>query len=510
MWNRILLVIGLQMSLVLMAHATDTLMILDKVPVWVTGAGASQAEYRSRMLTLYHNSCQLGLAGGPGYSTNGTALIWNRETLKYWQQRLEFGVAAATDTPKVWHAIQPGALVIDTLLQPGASFSFWLRLPAQQLYWRMLTAWRPLLVPRWGGYSTRLVADTAELGLRLQNVARYQGAQIAWKAVSGNLPDIRPGHTLELYFERQQGIADSSLEYRLLSNDEPYLTESWQPTGHLLRLPSLAPGHSYRLEIRYQHMPEMVSQRIITMPSWYQQPLWVGVLVLCTCLLVGILLYLRYRRRLSASRKDHAALQDQLRRLEAQLNPHFVYNALGSIGGLMSQSKYAEADLYLGEFGKLLRATMNYSRLDRSYSLAAEISMLENYCRLEQLRFGFTYHIAVDSKLVPDEVLLPPMLVQPLVENAIRHGVQRVSKGGEISIQYKRLTEEDGFQVLVTDNGPDWHQPSKHEGTGTGLLVTKQRIQYLNALYSHAEIRFELNRAGQQTVATLSLLHWLA
>jgi sensor histidine kinase YesM len=200
-------------------------------------------------------------------------------------------------------------------------------------------------------------------------------------------------------------------------------------------------------------------------------------------------------------------LQDKLRRLQAQLNPHFVYNAISSIAGIMSRREYDKAAAYLADFGKLLRETMNYSQTERHYTLAAELTMLQHYCRLEQMRFGFALQVEVDPTLYPEEVLLPPMLTHPLVENAIHHGVQGLPEGGEVTIRYQR--QHNDLLIRVTDNGPGLKESSYHDGSGTGLYVTRERIKYLSQLYNNTIIEFELYRKDNLTVASLCFRDWM-
>jgi sensor histidine kinase YesM len=252
-------------------------------------------------------------------------------------------------------------------------------------------------------------------------------------------------------------------------------------------------------------MKEFWSMQLMATRPWYLEPLWVGLQVLLFCLLAGMLFYRRYRFRLRRSEMHNEALQDQLRRLQLQLNPHFLYNALSSIAGLVVNRQYEEANVYLSEFGRLLREAIECSKPGRPFSLKEELIMLERYCRLEQLRFGFRYTIESDPALQPAEVQLPAMLVQPLVENAILHGVHGLKEAGHISISYQR--EGRHFVIRVTDNGPGFKKDNSHQGTGIGLALTRQRIKYMSDL-SGADIRFSLVREANHTVASIRFSEW--
>lgn len=489
----------------LYGRAGDTLLIVDRLAVWLPGVQAAQVLQPERRLRLYQPRWQLGLAA-PGMVLRGTALLWHRQAWGGLPPAAELGLSGAADVPRRWRKAVPGTLLIDTLLPIGEQLQCWLRVPGGPA-WRLLTVERPALRPRWAGYLLKAATDTAELRARQQQVAMQLPAHLPWRPPGSGLPVLAPGYTAELLLQPRPGLPDSSLEYRLLPTEGPWSAPAWQPTGHLLRLPALPAGRTYQLELRYRGYTDVLAMPVVLAPRWYQRPWRLAALLLALAAIAVLYQYLRYRRRLQRSQQNHDALQDQLRRLEAQLNPHFVYNSLSSIGGLMAQQKYQEAHTYLSEFGRLLRETISYSKMDQLYTLEAELNMLQHYCRLEQLRFGFTYELTVDPQLDPTGVQLPPMLTQPLVENAIRHGVQRLASGGHIGISYSRHGAD--FEVRVTDNGPGLHNGTTHNGTGTGLQVTRQRIAYLNALYGRGGIHFGLAREQHETVASIRFVQWL-
>jgi Putative regulator of cell autolysis len=133
--------------------------------------------------------------------------------------------------------------------------------------------------------------------------------------------------------------------------------------------------------------------------------------------------------------------------------------------------------------------------------------MMEKYCRLEQLRFGFRYSIEVDDCLDSESLQLPAMLIQPLVENAIRHGVQGLREAGFIRIVYAR--EGQDLVLSVSDNGPGLAYKATEGGTGTGLALTRLRIQYLQDLTGGPPIVFTLERLGSETVAKIRFTDWI-
>lgn len=143
----------------------------------------------------------------------------------------------------------------------------------------------------------------------------------------------------------------------------------------------------------------------------------------------------------------------QLVALRVQMNPHFIFNALNSVQQYILQGEGIEANKYLSKFSRLQREILNHC--DHNFIfLEKEMEMLELYLQLEQLRFDglFSYRIEVDDAIDPDEIQIPPMLIQPFVENAIWHGLMPKPDHPELNISY-HLIDEDILQCTVRDNG---------------------------------------------------------
>jgi sensor histidine kinase YesM len=182
----------------------------------------------------------------------------------------------------------------------------------------------------------------------------------------------------------------------------------------------------------------------------------------------------KYRDRELRTAQLEASLQAaKLSALQSQLNPHFLFNALNAVSALMYRDVEA-ADAMLARIGELLRLTL---AADGSHEirLSEELELLERYLDIERIRFAERLAITVD---VPDsalEVHVPPFALQPLVENAIRHGVARRSEGGKVLVSARRV---DGrLQLRVVDDGPGL--PAEKVREGIGLRNTRDRLQQL-------------------------------
>jgi two-component system, LytTR family, sensor kinase len=179
----------------------------------------------------------------------------------------------------------------------------------------------------------------------------------------------------------------------------------------------------------------------------------------------------------------------QLKALRAQMNPHFIFNALNSLQSYINTDDREFAAKYLAKFAKLIRDSLEYSELE-AISLEDEVNFLEDYLLINQkLRFGdkLQYDLQVDADLEDDIVYVPTMIVQPYIENAIEHGV-RPKRGGLIQIRFSQQ-DEDVILCTIEDNGigrvkaREYQERDgynlRHKSRGTA--ITEKRLEILNA-----------------------------
>ena len=171
--------------------------------------------------------------------------------------------------------------------------------------------------------------------------------------------------------------------------------------------------------------------------------------------------------------------------LRLQMNPHFIFNALNSIQALVSSNDSKTARLYLAKFSKLMRQILDNSRRT-SIPLENEIATLENYLAIEQFcnNHRFDYHIDYDDDLDVESIEIPPIIVQPFVENAIVHGVTQLDKKGKIIVRF--FIEKEVLICEVEDNGIGRSAAAKmksqrdQQHKSTALLITQERLDTLN------------------------------
>ncbi|MEP0936173.1 MAG: histidine kinase [Cyclobacteriaceae bacterium] len=176
-------------------------------------------------------------------------------------------------------------------------------------------------------------------------------------------------------------------------------------------------------------------------------------------------------------RHQQAVSDMEQQMLRLQMNPHFIFNALGSIQNFILQSNTKESVSYLAKFGKLMRQILEHSR-EEFISISEEVDMLKNYIEIQQLRFkdSFDFSIETDPSFDPEETKIPPLFAQPFVENAIEHGLKDKKADGLLSIRFK----PEGSNVLleVEDNGSGLNASANtgkdHKSLAT--RITKERL----------------------------------
>ena len=225
---------------------------------------------------------------------------------------------------------------------------------------------------------------------------------------------------------------------------------------------------------------------------------------------IGFLFYNRMQLKKTLTLQKELAEYEQ-KALHLQMNPHFVFNCLGSISSFIVQNGTHSAVKYLAKFSKLMRLTLEYSK-QSLIPIDKEIQSLENYLELEQLRFNNKFNFTITKdKVIEDDVALPPLLLQPFVENAIIHGVIPSKEIGTIAIDF--AISNDSLICIIQDNGIGYttsraiKEKSVSVHQSMALDITKKRLQMIATSTSKkAEVLIEeMSNGSKGTKVTLCL-----
>lgn len=165
--------------------------------------------------------------------------------------------------------------------------------------------------------------------------------------------------------------------------------------------------------------------------------------------------------------------------LQSQMNPHFIFNSLNSIQKFIINNEKEEASEYLAKFAMLIRYNLKSSN-SKEIPLKDELALLEIYIGLERIRFKNKFNVDIINNLTisPEQILIPPMLIQPVVENAILHGIADIQEKGLIKIVY--YNDDKKIYIKVSDNGKGLtlNQITKEQSDGS--RITKRRLELIN------------------------------
>jgi tetratricopeptide (TPR) repeat protein len=177
----------------------------------------------------------------------------------------------------------------------------------------------------------------------------------------------------------------------------------------------------------------------------------------------------------------------ELKALRAQMNPHFIFNSLNSINSFISKNNTQEANNYLTKFAKLMRQTLENSE-HAMVPLEDELAAISNYMDIERKRLEdkFDYQIMIDQNINAEEVLIPPAILQPFIENSIWHGISNMKEQGEVVIAIKK---ENGMLVcVIEDNGVGMSNTKKvRPHKSRGIQITRDRIEFINSKKTRGE-----------------------
>ncbi|MBN9548818.1 MAG: histidine kinase, partial [Alphaproteobacteria bacterium] len=192
------------------------------------------------------------------------------------------------------------------------------------------------------------------------------------------------------------------------------------------------------------------------------------------CLFVALLYYFEVRdreRRLAAVREE--ALSAQMRALRYQVNPHFLFNTLNSIAGLIEEGSATRAERMVLSLSTFLRTTLSLDPM-HDVPLADEISLQEEYLEIERERFSDRMAFSIDMPADVHGALVPSLILQPLIENAIKHGVGATA--GKVEIALRAQRDADRLRVTIENDMPVGSNGKKPDGMGVGLRNVAERL----------------------------------
>ncbi|WP_236979330.1 ligand-binding sensor domain-containing protein [Membranihabitans maritimus] len=293
------------------------------------------------------------------------------------------------------------------------------------------------------------------------------------------------------------------------------LSEKWVDNGndHFASFNSIPPG-SYTFQVKSANSDgvwssNMAQFEFVILPPWWES--WWFLLLLM--LVSGFLIYLLIKRRITSIRNKAELKQriyeTEMMALRAQMNPHFIFNCLNSIDAFIQSNDKYQATMYLNKFAKLLRNVLDSSKQD-TVTFSRDFETLKLYLELEELRNEnkFTTILYADKILLQDDFKVPPLLIQPYVENAILHGLKyKHGHDGVLRITAKKLS--DRIKYIIEDNGVGRNGikngVSKNK-TSYGMKMSSDRVKYFNGEENASVVITDLMEDGEASGTRVEVL----
>lgn len=302
------------------------------------------------------------------------------------------------------------------------------------------------------------------------------------------------------------------------------MDNKWSPVSKMrsVNFSNLKPG-VYNFKVLSVNENGVWNEKPIEFPFTIEKPVWKEDWFILSYILFGIIILLliftlRFRsiKRKSKAKQEKISMEKDLlileqKALRLQMNPHFIFHTLNSIQALIATKEEEVAREYLSKFSRLMRQILENSR-QNEISLDAEIETLENYLAIEKFvnEDSFEYEFSIPEDIEREFIKIPPMIIQPFIENSIIHGINHLeAKMGKIKIEFRDL--QDVLECSIEDNGVGRKKSAQINKTSnrlhqsTALAVTSERLEFLSSGKSCIEIQDLIDEKGNSRGTKLVL-----
>lgn len=292
--------------------------------------------------------------------------------------------------------------------------------------------------------------------------------------------------------------------YRLQNSkdDKWKLTNSPNITFHNL------PFGKYTFELQCQTINQVWSESALSSFEikphivetwWFKVPMIIALI-----LIISFIIYFRSESQHKKTKQLLTTKKSELAVLTNQMNPHFIFNTMNAIESFVLSQEPLMACEYIGKFSALMRKSIAYSSME-FISIENEITFMEKYLELEKLRFGDHFKYKIDNQ-IDTNVQIPPLLAQPLVENAIKHAFKGMTGNGKIELSYT-INPQNAVTICIKDNGVGFDESKNQKMDSYGLNIIKERLRIYNNEAKNNRYSLEINSSMNKGEGTIVSLH---
>jgi LytS/YehU family sensor histidine kinase len=272
--------------------------------------------------------------------------------------------------------------------------------------------------------------------------------------------------------------------FRLIIKGDNRIDTSYYREGNV-QLFALMPG-SYELVADVMNIDGVWSDKPVKLFVEITPPFWktwwfITTVAVALMLIAAYIVWISVRRQKEIQNYTRRLAESELKSLRLYMNPHFLFNSLTSLQSFVLTHKTGEANNFITKFSKLIRSVMTYS-IKGELKLKEEVDLLKAYLELESVRFStaFEYEISCDHNIDTEETVIPSLIIQPFIENAIKHGVTGVT-GRQCYIHVRFFMEKNNLYCTIADNGKGRKTVKMQDKIhiSSGIKFTEERIKLL-------------------------------
>ncbi len=321
----------------------------------------------------------------------------------------------------------------------------------------------------------------------------YRNDSLEWERVSNSSANDIPHISLKRWQNNLQiryaGISTTNPEKVIYSTKLEGRDNRWSSfsADRSVTFDELRPGH-YTLLINAQNADGVVTTeplkiRFNIVPAFYET-VWFKILASLVSVLLIIYVTRKIMIKSQTKKEERERLKSELSRMQLgsllkELDPHFLFNVMTSVGSMVMKNNKEIAYNYLAKLARLLRGILQGPGMNQT--LMDELNLVRDYCELQKLRYGDRFNFIIDVSDDADlSIKFPRMVIQTLIENSIKHGFSATEEGGDIHLSIEH--EMDRLKIAVRDNGIGINQAAgmKTNGTQLGLRTIRQLLQLMN------------------------------
>lgn len=329
--------------------------------------------------------------------------------------------------------------------------------------------------------------------------SNFLGVKQVFKSNENDIRFVYNGITTNIPIDKNKFY-----RYRLQNSKD----DKWKLTNSPNITFNNLPFGKYTFELQCQTINQVWSESALSsfeikphiVETWWFKVLMIMALIL----IISVIIYFRLESKHKKTKQLLMTKKSELAVLTNQMNPHFIFNTMNAIESFVLSQEPLVACEYIGKFSALMRKSIAYSSME-FIPIENEITFMEKYLELEKLRFGDHFEYKIDNQIKAN-VQIPPLLAQPLVENAIKHAFKGMTGNGKIELSYS-INAQNAVTICIKDNGVGFDKSKNKKSDSYGLNIIKERLRIYNSETKSYRYSLEINSSINNDEGTIVLLH---